>query len=118
VLGETEIPQKMEESPESIRIGNMQAQAGIGTKLMLSSFKPDQDAIKLVGYFEREEIEYRTDESRVAAGQNVEGSSLLHNSCISSLIQHYFICSEILACPRLLSGWFICSTFKVAHYRH
>ena len=36
--GETEIPQKMEVDPESIKIGNTQAQAGVGTKLMLSSF--------------------------------------------------------------------------------
>jgi hypothetical protein len=39
VLGKTEVRQKMEVNPESIKIGNMQAQAGIGTKLMLSSFR-------------------------------------------------------------------------------
>jgi hypothetical protein len=36
--GEEETRQKVDSDPESIRIGNMQAQACIGTKLMLSSF--------------------------------------------------------------------------------
>jgi hypothetical protein len=36
--GEEETGQTVESTPESIRIGNILAQAGVGTKLMLSSF--------------------------------------------------------------------------------
>jgi len=38
--GEEETRQKVDSTPESIRIGNMQAQACIGTRLMLSNFTP------------------------------------------------------------------------------
>lgn len=38
--GEEETGQTVETFPESIRIGIIQAQAGIGTRLMLSNFNP------------------------------------------------------------------------------
>jgi hypothetical protein len=38
--GTEEAGQTVDSVPESIRIENIQAQAGIGTKLMLSSFRP------------------------------------------------------------------------------
>ena len=83
--GETEIPQKMEVNPESIRIGNMQAQAGIGTRLMLSYFR------------DVEQMDHRISARQA---RNAEGRRF---GLTSSVLKSLVLCSGF---PSGVSVWF------------